>query len=465
MPYNYDPNLDENADQTQGGAQGNTQLAGGGTVTGGASSTVAAGGNTPGSPSPTHPSNFQDLNAYLDANSGNGFGQKFLGNVNNDVNAAQSAQDQGASLFKGASDAGTTKANPDIVNQAISDPYGFSQNPENVSSFQSQLNAQYKGPQSYSDDQSAYQTAYGATQKAEDTAKAAQSEGGRFALLNNYFGTPNYNEGQQSLDNLLVQGDKTTAQGIQQARANADQSQINFQNQAAPLQQYAAQNNATTQATKKGAQDATNTSLTGMQSDYAKALSDAQTNQTNSWNNAQAALAGGPSKYGELSKYGVTSGPKDPYTGAISGNSPGYWGVDAGTFVNQGIAPNASNVLSLPQQQKLDALQGLSGNPQTPFNAAESGTYDPSKAVNFRTGDFNTAMQTAADNYGQAQSGILGNIQQVLEHPTDRSGQIKISPQIQAQYDQLNKIRQGYGLAPVVNPYTDDFGTGGIPVG
>ena len=520
MPYADDPNLDEQNSQSQGssqsqtGVQGNTQLAGGGTVTGGASQTAASsatpGATSPGaasaaagagaSPAPTHPSNYQDLNAYLDANSGSGFGQQFVGNVNNDVNAAQTAQTQGANLFKGAADAGVVNQDPNAVNAAINDPYAVSQDPTQTAAFQSQLNATYNGPQSYSDDQAAYQTAYGATQKAEDTAQAAQTEGGRFALLNNYFGTPNYNQGQMSLDNLLIQADPTTAQGIQQAKQNADQSLVSFQNQAAPLQQYAAQDNATTQATANAAQTAANNALTGLQSQYGTDLSNAQSQYSNAWSGLQSALSAGPSSYASaLTPYGgATAGPSDPYTaawnamegvtppasapattpGTVQISLPGgagspnslvtnsatpqnpYWGVDATSYLTQaGGAPDASNVLTLAQQQRLDALQGLMGQAETPYNATEAGAYNPqTNGISFNSQGFQQAEQTAANNYAQSQAHILGTIKNLAADTSVDGSIANHAPggAIQQQYDQLNAIRAQYGLPPVQNPYFTD---------
>lgn len=534
MPYDYDPNLDDESSQSQNQSQGqtqdqgNTQLAGGGSITGGASQTTgaagapssgASGSTAPSAaPAPTHPSNYQNLNAYLDANSGSGFGQQFVGDVNNDVNAAGAAQTQGANLFKGASDAGTVNQNQSVIDSTLADPYATSQDPSQTQAFQAQVNAKYNGPQSYSDDQAAYQTAYGATQKAEDTAQAAQTEGGRFALLNNYFGTPTYNQGQQSLDNLLVQADPTTAQGIQQARQNADQSLVSFQNQAAPLQQYAAQNNATTQATAQNAQTAANNAISGMQTDYAGDLTNAQNSYANAWTGLQSALANGEGSYqSALAPYGgpaAGAGITDPYYAAtgqaqpinvlhdpratisVGGQGPvvagggaasstpstpansavnPYWGVNAGSFVSQaGGTPDASNVLSLAQQQKLDALQGLMGGVQTPFNASEAGGYDPkTNGISFDSTGFNQAEQTAQNNYTQAQTGILGNIQSLVGQPVRGSltgnNPAGMAPglynQVQAQYDQLNKIRAGYGLGAVSNPYTlQGTQTGGTPV-
>lgn len=257
MAYSYDPNLDPDKDNQQN--QSAPQLASGSQAAGGSSSTQAA--TQPGAQ--THSGNYQNLNSYLDANQNSDFGNQFVSKINNSVQGANDAQSQAEQGFKQKSDAAAIKYNQGTVDNALNDPYAYSQDPNNVQAFQNQLNAQYKGPQSYADDGYDYQKAQGATQKANDEAGAAQSEGGRFALLNNYFGNSNYNQGQKSLDNLLLQGNDQTQQGINQAKENSNQASRNFQNQQNSLQNYAGNNIAATQETAQKTKAAGDTALSG----------------------------------------------------------------------------------------------------------------------------------------------------------------------------------------------------------
>jgi len=501
MPYSSDPNLDDKDQQQQ--MQQAPQLASGGSIVGGASATTSPTGGAAGGTEPTHSGNFQNLNSYLDANAGSGFGSQFVGKVAGDVNAAATAQQQGAQQFKGASDAATVKEDPNVVNQALSDPYGFSQSKDNSQAFQNQANASYKGPLTYSDDAQAYQTAYGATQKAQDTANASQNEGGRFALLNNYFGTPDYNQGQKSLDNLLVQADPTTSQGLAQAKQNADKAQVSFQQQAAPLQNYAAQNVATTKATADDVTGKANTAIGGMQTEYGTALTDAQKTRMAALDGLQQAFSSGDTKRVQdvLGQYGgsIPAGPADPYTanpqGLWTGDAPTFssppkpdnfpsptqnaglggtdhitrgpnsgietpndWGVLSSykgmsglpTFIQPTSAPNASSVLSTAQQQKLNALQGLMNETQTPFTASQAGSYDGTKPFTVDQNQIQGAQKTAAANYQTAQQQIQQNMHNIgtSTDPSLDSAQAKTNA-IYAQIDQLNQIRAGYGLKPV----------------
>lgn len=249
MPYAYDPFLDEEKKDQEG----NPQLAGGSQIVGGATQTSAAGGSANG---PTSSDRFQNLNSYIDANQGNQFGENFAKKVQDDVSKGKEAQDQAGSAFKSQADQSTIAANPALVNTAVADPTKFVSDANNVAEFKKQRDAEYKGPNTFADSADIYSKTYGATKKATDVAGAGQTESGRFALLNNYFGRPEYNSGQKSLDNLLVTGDSKAMQGLDQARQNAQQLHQSFDAQNKDLSGYAAQARGTTEATRTGARDA-----------------------------------------------------------------------------------------------------------------------------------------------------------------------------------------------------------------
>jgi hypothetical protein len=64
-------------------------------------------------------------------------------------------------------------------------------------------------------------------QKVADLAQAAGTEQGRFGLLNQFFGKPTYNTGQQRLDQLLLQGNPAASKELSQKTSG-----INKQTQA-----------------------------------------------------------------------------------------------------------------------------------------------------------------------------------------------------------------------------------------
>jgi len=230
---------------------GNTQIAGGGQVIDSAPPAAPSAGEAKAK-GPTSSDKYQNLNDYLKANEGNGFGESFSNKVNEDVNKGTQAINNAGTQFKSQVDASTVNNNQALINSAISDPAAFNE----AENFKKLRDASYGGPNSFSDSSDLYSKTYGQTKKAQDAANAAGSEGGRFALLDSYFGRPQYNTGQKSLDNLLVQNNSNAQQGIAQARQNANEQRSQFQRQSAELSDYASQGRGTTEATRRAARSA-----------------------------------------------------------------------------------------------------------------------------------------------------------------------------------------------------------------
>ncbi len=458
MPYNYDPNLDDEESQDQQ-SQDAPLLAGGSQVIGGASQTQGA---PTGGASSKGGNQYQNLQAYLDANSGSDFGQKFTGKVQSDVAGAEGAQQQAATNFRTASDQATIKQDKDLVDNSLANP-----TQADVTGFKRQKDAEYRGPMSFSDLQADYQKAYGATRKAQDVAGAAQTEGGRFALLGNYFGNPAYTQGQKSLDNLLVSQDDGAKQGIAQAKANADQAAVNFRAQEAPLSDYAASNKAETERARDYARTQGTQKLGDVSKTYDALLKQRQAEYEAELAKVQQGLAMGPAQYQSLlSKYGLTTGPAEdftksqnnPYPALIqeNGADTGYWGVNpaAGGYLENGVAPTSSNVLSGDQQSTMRALQGLMDQPLTEYDADSAGKFDPNAMLKFNGEAYGNTMASRQKDY-EAQEKILGqNISNVYSNLT-RGLPGASKEQLQAQFDQLNLVRAQYGLAPVKNPFFD----------
>lgn len=348
MPYAYDPFLDEEKKE-QGGAP---QIAGASQVIGGSSQTAPSGGTPKG---PTSSDRFMNLNSYLDANQGNQFGQNFAQKVQGEVAKGQEAQTQGGAEFRNKVNQSTIAANPALVNSAVSNPTGFVGDSQSVEEFKKQRDAQYKGPNTFADSGDTYQKAFGATKKATDVTQSATSEPGRFALLNNYFGRPEYSQGQKSLDNLLVSGDKTAMSGIEQARKNAQELAQNFQNQNKELSGYAAQGRGTTEATRMAARDALGIDGAGNRSGKG-AIGSLQTELDSALQSRGSELdkineAARNRKFSEI----------DPSIKALFDELGGTYGVDPGAYLQtvDRAQLNQGTVASPEQQAKMRALASL----------------------------------------------------------------------------------------------------------
>lgn len=110
--------------------------------------------------------------------------------------------------------------------------------------------ANYAGPKSLLDESSLYDPAQIATEKAREAAAATETDGGRKALLDKYFGTGagrfDYNEGQKKLDNLLISQDPTARDAFQGVRDSNQAVQGNFDSLKSALEGYAGQGAAAT---------------------------------------------------------------------------------------------------------------------------------------------------------------------------------------------------------------------------
>lgn len=200
-------------------------------------------------------SGFVGLDQYMNANKGNKFGNQFTGKVQGSLDSAKQSLDQGAQNFAQASNQGAVKWN-DIGDQVkgIVDNAGDSTTKDDASKIQQFSKAHYQGPENFLG--TAYGTqAQGGLQKATQQAKALQSEGGRFALLDQYFGRPQYNQGQKSLDNLLVQSAPGVAARAQNIGEQAKQFSTTASQKYRDMDNYAAANK---QATADAAQQTVN---------------------------------------------------------------------------------------------------------------------------------------------------------------------------------------------------------------
>lgn len=144
----YVPNPeDQNSPQQLTGANGQPQTSGGGS---GSSSLGTPQGST-SVPASTQAPPVQNLSAYLKANAPQAVqqGQNIANNLSNTVNQVTGDINSAQQGFnKTVQDQNVT---PDsaLVERAASNPSGFVQNPNDVSAFQQQYNANYSGPTSF----------------------------------------------------------------------------------------------------------------------------------------------------------------------------------------------------------------------------------------------------------------------------------------------------------------------------
>jgi hypothetical protein len=216
VAYVYDPNLDDE-EKKQGNAPENPyQPPTGPSISGQA---------TPNSSAPQQPPSsrqFQNLQSYLDANQGKDFGKQVANRVDETTNQARSQLNTASQRFADDVERGTTRYDRDFVSGALANPAGFVANrpASDYERFTAMRDAQYRGPNAATDS-SDFSKAASTAERAYRQGENLKTEGGRFALLDEFFRRPTYSRGEKSLDNLLLQADPENQQALQAASANA----------------------------------------------------------------------------------------------------------------------------------------------------------------------------------------------------------------------------------------------------
>jgi hypothetical protein len=418
MPYSFDLLDEEQAKgQSQGNGQGDPSQAapamtgGGQTFSGGsgAASTDTSAkpstqfNNTPGTAN--QGSGFVNLDKYLTANQGNNFGDQFTGKVQGDVDQAKSTLQNSTTDFTNASNQGTTSWNTigDQV-KGIVDNAGDNTTAADATTVQNDANATYNGPQDFTG--SAYGgQALGSAQKASQETGALQNEGGRFALLDQFYGRPNYSTGEKSLDGVLAQQGQGVAARQAALGTQGQVLQGNVNQSAQNLDNLATANNATTQDAASQTKNYLGTAQTNFDTDL--------NNRFAGYNTANAA-------YNTGVQNGISTDNLSDEDLALFGLQSGQnlYNTDLSSYVNETPAQaNLGQFASDQDYAKSAALAQLAGEDPTDLTAANRGeagtastmgrdTIDTSRLSN----DISTEAQNYAAEMGPAQAALDQNL-------------------------------------------------------
>lgn len=432
-----------------------------------------AGGGASGSSSTqskTPANNFADLSQYLKINAPQEFGSTLAGKVGDDINSGETTLSDAQTQFKNRADASTIRDDQGLTNQ-------LSQSPESVdpNAFATIRDAAYKGPTSLSDASDLNSQVTGAASSAVGKANASKTEGGRFALLDNYFGKPSYSSGQKSLDNLLVQDDPNSQQAFDQMRQNAQQLQSNVNQAGVDLGNYGAAAKGTTLSTRANARNALGIDDAGNYVDGLGALgssvgqlnAQATARQKQAADEYAAATAAtqGKTQLSQIDpalaqKYGITATSAgsismptflrnpdfnyitDPQLGL---NASGLWGVDPSKDITR-VADsdlNAGAVATPAQATRLKALQNLGGlSTDLVSNLGASGTYDTEPVTAFNSADFANRESTSANLFNQQAASKAQDLQQQYQ-----SGKLSKETATADWQSFLDTLRRQYGVS------------------
>lgn len=387
MPYFTDPNLEKD-DQTPGEVQ-----------ISGASPTTNNEGNDQqqgNAKSLNTGSGFQNLDKYLQTNQSQQFGQQVLGNVQGEVNEAKQNMTDASQKFKSQVAESNVLPTTDQVNKAIANPTAA--DPKQFQQWQSQT---YTGPQDLASSKDAWSQYWSGSNKANTSAQLLGSEPGRFTLLDSYYGKPNYNFGEKSLDNLLVQqsglGNKT-----RDVQNQATQLKTQGNQGAKELQGFASTRAGEVEQSKNRVRQAIglddqgnvitgdNAGAIGKQYETANADLAAQNaarqTQVQAFSNE---LANSNLSSADLAKYGLSG-------------SDSIYNLNPSSYLTPGSDLNINQTLTPERRSYIQALSQLAGVTDTfasgaPQSVTNPYTFDTARLQNDEAaakGTYNTAFNT-----------------------------------------------------------------------
>lgn len=389
-------------------------------TSGGGGSGIVSGGNVGGGAAPPTPNSnanqpstsgsWTNLNSYLSANEDQG--QEIGSQIANTINSqGQNTQNEIQNTNQGFNQSvqnGSVTENSGAVNQAIQDAsdiqVGQNLSVADQAAFDQQANASYSGPTDFTQSGGYSQAALDAG-TAANTAQEAGTESGQDVLLQNQFNnasTNGYNQGEQNLDQLLLEGSGGGNAVTQAANQWSGLSNV-LNNDVNTGDAAAAQAQTETQQAATDALAAFNTGRTAADTSVQNYLNNAQANYSTDFNGLQAALNG----YNESGDLNLTA--QEAAMLGLNTNQPLYnlyQQAGLGNMVTQ-AGFNAAEEITPAQQAELAALDQLgAGAGQTATNqyanAALAGTQTADNSVNA------SGFQQALANAGQVFNNYAG---------------------------------------------------------
>lgn len=448
------PNQQQVSTPNQGAASGvgtqtsQTNNSGAGAIIsspGGGASAAPTVGGTPGSTgvsaSATNPSQsglFTNLSQYLNNNVDNasGVGNTVGSFFQNTAGSAENTLGSNQSDFDNQIGAGTINFNQDLANQAVADPNTFTQNSQNVGSYQNMVNGTYSGPTDFATSQDYANSAAPIAQYDQYTASLAQPNQYNNLLSTIYQGTP-YTPGEVSLDSALLANNPNVLSSVNNTVQGIGSLDNKLANATTTENQNVAQGQATTGSTNASAGSAITGAETNLQNLVNQAVTTAQGGAQTNFTNLQNTLnqyngytpngTAAPLTADQLSQLGVTA---DQWKNLLQ--NVGQWNTTYANGQNAAYSPfgslssylstpgtsgiTASNVATPDQYNTLNSLQTLLGptaqpnqfltNPEQAGTAPTNiGSFDYTNALSAVNSDINSAANKAPSAAGGGSSG------------------------------------------------------------
>lgn len=338
---------------------------------------------------PTSSGSFTNVQNYLNANKGynsgnGGFAGQTYNNLANQGQNLNNQVDSANTQFGTQSQAGRNQYDQSAVTNALADPNSTVGNAQSYAQFEQSLNGGYGGPQNIANASQLQNQ----TQNYQGLTNLANNANGRSALLQQLYGSPSYNQGQQNLDSMLLQSNPSQLKTLQSASQLGNAANNNLNNVTNQATQQAQQYQQEAANTNK----LTNSALNNTTTDFTQGLNTALTNLQNKYstdlNNAHSQLGANNVSTALASQLGL-----NPNTTLYNLNLNDYLNSSAPTL-------SLNNVASQNDVNKANALDKLANN-----NSLASLNLNPTAApseYNFNNAGFQNALTSAQNNYNSA---------------------------------------------------------------
>lgn len=354
---------------------------------------------------------------------------------------------------------------------------------DNINAFNNIVNANYSGPQgleSLNGPQSLSSLQQQGT-SLTNNINNAQTENGRFNLLQSMFGgnNSNYSKGQQNLDNLFLQSNQDQLGQLQALRPTAEADAQKLQNNETADEQQAQGAQTLAQTTQTNARGQLNSAANTFLNNLNNQATTANTTNNNLYGQLTGALAGNTSDLtpavqkiiNGMSGSGFNAsgtptqntGMQNAYNQALINDKL----MNANQFVTQGLPVTPQEAATAQQYAELAAYNQLmggnvqgAGNLANPTNSAAIQSFLGQNAqsgqtaipYNFNQGAYTNAVQQAQGDYNKAvgaqtapvaaDNANINNLQGAVQRAATQADNLAASPIVQSEL-------KTFGVAPL----------------
>lgn len=340
---------------------------------------------------------FQNIQKYINANQDANYAGKIGESVQNQQNKFNTALNTSKQAVDTTANAEQQRlqAGSGLIQQVNTDPNAVAANEQNVNQF-NQLRAGTAATVGVDNqaDLSSQQA------KLNQTAQMAGTESGRFQLLRDTLGKNSYTQGQNKLDQLILQGQSGQLKNLNATTQNAAKtSATDLQGLGNTVNNYNQQIQASAAQAKTDAQKAIDDRVTADRSALEQRVAQTQAEREGRFNQFQQSLASGQLSGADAQRLGLGAGQNLmnlDLTQYINPNSVGKVGVN--------------NVATAADNERFNALAKLSGQNELASYAA------PGEALgavdNFDKDRFLGDVATKQSAYNQELTPLQQMIQQ-----------------------------------------------------